>query len=150
MEELERSDAPQALSITRPLYKALRQHDEIAYLSDEEHQLLDRASDLITRLISRRHHSTIDELLRFAVEETEYLAVIAANFDGAQRLANVQRLFTLAARFESSGTHLIRDFVRCGEFEAIGVAKAKDRSTKRHAVKLMTIHQAKGLSFPSS
>src|SRR5688500_19993783 len=56
-----------------------------------------------------------------AVSESEYMTDIAANYDGAQRLANVERLFTLAARFESSGTHLIRDFVRyVEEFEAIG------------------------------
>jgi len=50
-----------------------------------------------------------------------YLVVIAATFDGAQRLANVERLFTLAERFDGAGTHLIRDFVRyVEEFEAIG------------------------------
>ena len=98
--------------LTRRLYSALRHHEEIAFISDEEHELLDRAAKLIGELVARRHHYSIQDLLRFAVEESEYLTVVAANFDGAQRLANVERLFTLAARFESSGTHLIRDFVR--------------------------------------
>ena len=68
------------------------------------------------------------------------------NFDGAQRLANVERLFTLAARFESSGTHLIRDFVRyVEEFEAIGSRESEGQIDQAaDAVRLMTIHQAKG------
>src|SRR5688500_18955028 len=78
------------------------------------------------------------------------MSVVAANFDGAQRLANIQRLFTLAARFENSGTHLIRDFVRyVEEFEAIGSRESEGQIDQAaDAVRLMTIHQAKGLEFP--
>src|SRR6185369_3711240 len=108
-------------SATRRLYVALRHHAETAFIGDDEHELLERAAKLIGELVDRRHHYPIQDLLRFAVHESEYMTVVAANFDGAQRLANVERLFTLAARFESSGTHLIRDFVRyVEEFEAIG------------------------------
>lgn len=144
------SDAKSASLVTRPLYRALRQHQDIQFINSQEHELLDRASDLIGRLVARRHHYTIEDLLRFAVDESEYRTVIAANFDGAQRLANVDRLFTLAARFESSGNHLIRDFVRyVEEFEAIGSRESEGQIDEAaNAVKLMTIHQAKGLEFP--
>jgi ATP-dependent helicase/nuclease subunit A len=150
LEELETIDPSRALSITRRLYTALRRHNEIAYISPEEHELLDRAAKLISELVGRRHHYPIQDLLRFAVNESEYMTVIAANFDGAQRLANVERLFTLAARFESSGTHLIRDFVRyVEEFEAIGSRESEGQIDQAaDAVRLMTIHQAKGLEFP--
>jgi ATP-dependent helicase/nuclease subunit A len=136
--------------LTRPLYRALRLHQDIQFINSQEHELLDRAADLISRLVSRRHHYTIEDLLRFAVNESEYRTVVAANFDGAQRLANVERLFTLAARFESSGNHLIRDFVRyVEEFEAIGSRESEGQIDEAaNAVKLMTIHQAKGLEFP--
>ena len=139
-----------ALSLTRPLYSALQRHQDIAHITDEEHALLDRAATLISQLVHRRHHYPIQDLLRFAVHESEYLTVVAANFDGAQRLANVERLFTLAARFESSGTHLIRDFVRyVEEFEAIGSRESEGQIDQAaDAVRLMTIHQAKGLEFP--
>jgi ATP-dependent helicase/nuclease subunit A len=147
--ELVDDESSRNYSSSRNLYRALRQHSEIAYISDDEHQLLDRAAKLISRLIARRHHFTIEALLRFAVDESEYMQVAAANFDGAQRLANVQRLFTLAARFENSGAHLIRDFVRyVEEFEEIGSRESEGQIDEAaNAVRLMTIHQAKGLEF---
>jgi ATP-dependent helicase/nuclease subunit A len=147
---IEEVDSLKTPSITRRLYQALRQHKEIAFISEQEHELLEAASNLISRLVARRHHYTIEDLLRFAVYESEYLTVVSANFDGGQRLANVQRLFTLAARFERSGNHLIRDFVRyVEEFEAIGSRESEGQIDEAaNAVRLMTIHQAKGLEFP--
>ncbi|HEV7744503.1 MAG TPA: UvrD-helicase domain-containing protein [Pyrinomonadaceae bacterium] len=150
LDEVDVGDPLRHFTQTRRLYLALRRHRDIAYISDDEHELLDRAADLIKGLIARQHHYSLSTLLRFAVERSEFAPVIAATFDGAQRLANVQRLFTLAERFERSGAHLIRDFVRyVEEFEAIGSRESEgqiDEAT--NAVKLMTIHQAKGLEFP--
>jgi ATP-dependent helicase/nuclease subunit A len=150
LDEVDGGDPLRRFTQTRKLYLALRRHRDIAYIRDEEHELLERAADLIKGLIARQHHYSLSTLLRFAVERSEFAPVIAATFDGAQRLANVQRLFTLAERFERSGAHLIRDFVRyVEEFEAIGSRESEgqiDEAT--NAVKLMTIHQAKGLEFP--
>ena len=133
----------------RKLFYAVRRHHEIAYISAEEHAQLDRAADLLSKLIERRNHYPIADLLRFAVDESEYLTVIAANFDGAQRLANVRKLFTLAERFEHAGAHLVRDFVRyVEEFEAIGSREGEGQiDDSANAVRLMTIHQAKGSEF---
>ncbi|HBB88046.1 MAG TPA: hypothetical protein DC047_10560, partial [Blastocatellia bacterium] len=150
LDELETVDPLLHFSQTRNLFHALKRHANIAFISDAEHELLERAANLIRGLIARRHNYGIGNLLRYAVEQSEFMTVIAANFDGAQRLANVQRLFTLAERFERSGAHLIRDFVRyVEEFEAIGSRESEgqiDEAT--NAVRLMTIHQAKGLEFP--
>src|SRR5215510_12816310 len=150
LRDVDTTDPMRSFSATRRFYVALRHHAEIAFISDEEHELLDRAAKLIGELVDRRHHYPIQDLLRFAVHESEYRTVVAANFDGAQRLANVERLFTLAARFEGSGTHLIRDFVRyVEEFEAIGSRESEGQIDQAaNAVRLMTIHQAKGLEFP--
>src|ERR1043165_8130715 len=150
LSEVDTADPMRSFTATRRLYVALRHHTEIAFISDDEHELLDRAAKLIGELVARRHHYPIQDLLRFAVQESEYLTVVAANYDGAQRLANVERLFTLAARFESSGTHLIRDFVRyVQEFEAIGSRESEGQIDQAaDAVRLMTIHQTKGLEFP--
>src|SRR5687768_8481693 len=67
--EVETVDPLRGFSITRRLYTALRRHSEIAYISDEEHELLERASALVSELVARRHHYPIQDLLRFAVNE---------------------------------------------------------------------------------
>jgi len=150
LSDIERGKLEGYFSHPRKLFHALRHHNEIAYIDDRDRSQLERARKLLIKLIRRRNHYSIADLLRFAAEESEYLLVIAANFDGAQRLANVQKLFALAERFEHSGTHLVRDFVRyVEEFEAIGSRESEGQiDESANAVRLMSIHQAKGLEFP--
>jgi ATP-dependent helicase/nuclease subunit A len=133
----------------RNLWRAVRQHREIQYIDDEEHAELDRVADFLGAMIQRRNRYPIAELLRFAVASTDFMAVIAANFDGAQRIANVEKLFRLAETFEKSG-QLIRDFVHyVEEFEDIGGRESEGQMDKTaDVVRLMTIHQAKGLEYP--
>ncbi|MDQ2855479.1 MAG: hypothetical protein M3R68_04065, partial [Acidobacteriota bacterium] len=150
LSEADQENELRYFSQPRRLFSALRRQHEIAYINAEERKQLTSAGDLLRKLIERRNHYPIADLLRFAVDESEYLTVIAANFDGAQRLANVRKLFTLAERFEHSGAHLVRDFVRyVEEFEAIGSREGEGQiDDSANAVRLMTIHQAKGLEFP--
>jgi ATP-dependent helicase/nuclease subunit A len=133
----------------RNLWRALRRHREIQFIDADEHTALDRLEVLLGALIPRRNRYGIAELLRYAVSESELTTVIAANFDGAQRVANVEKLFRLAEQFDKSG-HLIRDFVRfVEEFEALGGREGEGQMDESaNVVRLMTIHQAKGLEFP--
>jgi ATP-dependent helicase/nuclease subunit A len=141
---------PQARRRPRKLFHALKHQSEIDFLANEERDALERAEKLLHSLIEKRNRYPVGDLLRFAVSRSEYATVVAANFDGAQRLANVEKLFTLAERFERSGAHLIRDFVKyVHDFEAIGSRESEGQLDEAaNAVTLMTIHQAKGLEFP--
>ncbi len=134
----------------RPLLDALDHHELIDCIDSKDRQMLDRAKELVDTFIARAKRSQLSELLRFAVEASEYRIVAAANFDGAQRLANIDKLFTLAERFEGSGAYLIRDFVRfVQEFEDAGGRESEGQiDDSADAVRLMSIHQSKGLEFP--
>jgi ATP-dependent helicase/nuclease subunit A len=133
----------------RNLWRAVRRHREIQFIDKDEHTALDRIHVLLEALIERRNRYGIADLLRYAVATAELMPVIAANFDGAQRVANVEKLFRLAEQFEKSG-QLIRDFVHfVEEFEAIGGREGEGQMDETaNVVRLMTIHQAKGLEFP--
>ena len=141
---------PQPRKRPRPLFQSLGKQRELDFIDADEREALDRARELLAALIERRNRYPIGDLLRFAVEKSGYTTVIAANYDGAQRLANVEKLYNLAERFERSGAHLIRDFVKyVHDFEAIGSRESEGQlDDSANAVKLMTIHQAKGLEFP--
>jgi len=134
----------------RPLLRALREHELISAIEDDDRVVLDRARDLLGEMIARAKRSSVSELVRYAAETSEYRIVTAANFDGAQRLANIEKLFTLAERFERSGAYMIRDFVRfVRDFEEAGGRESEGQiDESADAVRLMSIHQSKGLEFP--
>jgi len=134
----------------RALLHAVRHHELIDFIDATELQALNHARELLNEVIRRASRSGLSELLRFAVEASEYRTITAANFDGAQRLANIEKLFTLAERFERSGAYLIRDFVRfVRDFEEAGGRESEGQiDDSADAVRLMSIHQSKGLEFP--
>ena len=133
----------------RNLWQAVRIHREIQFIDEEEHLELDRVAAFLREMLDRRSRYTVADLLRHAVSATDFMAVIAANYDGAHRISNVEKLFRLAEAFEKSG-QLIRDFVHYVEkFEEVGGRETEGQIDRTaNVVRLMTIHQAKGLEFP--
>ncbi|MGH9897522.1 MAG: UvrD-helicase domain-containing protein, partial [Pyrinomonadaceae bacterium] len=138
-----------ATSDQRPLFQALMNYEFIDFIDNAERNLLEQAKNFLLLLIEKRNRYTIAELLRFAVDQTEFRQVIVTNFDGPQRLANVEKLFRLAERFEQTDLLLISNFIRFVEdFEKISGRESEGEIDDTiDAVKLMTIHQSKGQEF---
>ncbi len=100
------------------------------------------------RMVMRR---TLSELIERAIEQSGYRAHVLALEWGERRLANVHKLLRLARRFEAREGRDLRAFVEhVGHLEQAVQAEpdAPVDGVEPDAVRLMTIHAAKGLEFP--
>ena len=93
----------------------------------------------------------LDELLERALRRTRYDLHVLALPGGARRLANVHKLLRLAAAFEARRGRDVRGFIDLATAELEAEAREPDAPVELgglDAVRLMTIHAAKGLEFP--
>lgn len=122
-------------------------------LAEDDRQRLDDARPSIKRLARAGGSLPPDEVLRIALAERNYAAVLAALPFGAQRAANVDKLVGLAQEASSRGGEdgSVAGFVRyvdrmraAAEHETeVDVADVSSG-----AVQLLSIHAAKGLEWP--
>jgi hypothetical protein len=93
----------------------------------------------------------LDELLRRAVEASDYDLHVLRLPGGARRLANVHKLLRLAAEHERDHGRDVRGLVDRATAELEADARETDAPVElgdAKAVRLMTVHAAKGLEFP--
>ncbi len=132
------------------LTRRFRAGDDFADLPGQA-PALRRARDLLLRLRRLRSRATIAELLEEALAATDFEAVCLTQFQGAQKVANVRKLIELARDFERRRLFTLRDFVRTVRELTDGEPRAPEAqlvAEQDDVVRLMTIHQAKGLEFP--
>ena len=92
----------------------------------------------------------LDELLRRAVDATGYDLHVLSLSGGARRLANVHKLLRLAAAYERDHGRDVRGLADLATAELEAEARETDAPVELgdvKAVRLMSIHAAKGLEF---
>lgn len=126
--------------------------DRLSTLPGPLQERLTRFAGLANRLLQLRDRLEPAELLEWAIGETGYEAVLMAQAEGEQQVANVAKLLELARGFSRQGLARLDEFVaylreHLGD-DASRAPDAQIMSEEENVVRIMTIHQAKGLEFP--
>ena len=106
---------------------------------------------LLARFRVRVRRAPLPEVLNEIYSETGYLSYVAGRPGGAQRLANLHSLHRRARQFSRfGGSASLQGFLRFIERlrrrgDDLGPGAAEET---RDAVRIMTIHNSKGLEFP--
>ncbi|MDQ6632862.1 MAG: helicase-exonuclease AddAB subunit AddA [Verrucomicrobiota bacterium] len=92
---------------------------------------------------------SLSRCLEVVLDQTHYSAWLATQNRAAQRQANVERLLNLTRQFDSfQGEGLFR-FLKLVEAQQDAEIETEPASIEtKNAVRLMSIHQSKGLEFP--
>jgi ATP-dependent helicase/nuclease subunit A len=120
-------------------------------LTEVERAKVVRAADTIRHLRSIKDHVSIAALLDKALSLTGYDAILLAEFLGPRKLANLQKLMERARTADQGGTLELDGFItQLAQFtaEQPKEALAATAAETANVIRLMTIHQAKGLQFP--
>ena len=95
---------------------------------------------------------TISELIERALQASGYREHVLGLQWGERRLANVHKLLSLARRFEASEGRDLRGFLdyvsHLKDVMSVAESDAPVAGEEPDAVRLMSIHAAKGLEFP--
>ncbi|HEX3724777.1 MAG TPA: 3'-5' exonuclease, partial [Pirellulales bacterium] len=109
------------------------------------------AASTLAELRADKDRLPIYELIEEALAKTGYDAALVSEFMGERKLANLRKLVEQARSFDRSGFLSLADFIsQLSEFIARQPDEplAATQGENMDAVRLMTIHQAKGLEFP--
>jgi ATP-dependent helicase/nuclease subunit A len=123
-----------------------------ALLPVEDRERLDAFRELFAaeRMVVRLH--PISELLRRVIRATAYDTHVLSLGWGERRLANVHKLIGMARRFEAQDGRDLRGFLDHVAHLEVALAgreaEAPVGDAQLDAVRLMSIHAAKGLEFP--
>ena len=119
-------------------------------LSDDDRRLLLAFKQRYERLLDLASHASLELLCERVLAEHDYDLAVLARADGRRRYANLRKLARLARSYEELRGADLEGFVRFVEGqEAVG-AKESDAVSEEEgadAVRLLTIHAAKGLEF---
>ena len=122
------------------LYTSLTANSDKSEKAQNFLRFLKRASTLAASLPA-------DELLTTLLDEASFFDIYSNAQNGALKKANLHLLIEYAAGYSQTGSRSLKDFVRYIESDksnnlAANVVKAAD------SVRIMTIHNSKGLQFP--
>ncbi len=133
----------------RPLFTGL-EHSLPPGLAERDERLMRAFRQRYDRLVEAMPRLSLERLCEQIVGEHDYDLAVLAQWDGRRRYANMRKLARLARSYEELRGPDVEGFVRfVAEQEAVGAhqLEAVAEEEGADAVRLLTIHAAKGLEF---
>jgi ATP-dependent helicase/nuclease subunit A len=122
-----------------------------AQLPEQQQDQVRFAAAVLAELLEKKDGLPIAQLLNRAIDRTGYDAALLTEFIGPRKLANLRKLVDMAREFDRSGLFTLGDFVdRLWDSVADEVYEplAATHPESSNVIRLMSIHQSKGLEFP--
>ena len=133
----------------RPLFSGLERSLPDA-LEQDDVRLIRAFRQRYDRLVAASARVPLERLCELVVSEHDYDLAVLARWDGKRRYANLRKLMRLARSYEELRGRDVEGFVRfIRDQESLGAAQLEAVSEEEgaDAVRLLTIHGAKGLEF---
>ena len=131
--------------------EAIRRAGCVSGIPDEENQKLKCFLDLLEDIRRKKDSVPLHQLVKTALTSAQYLTRTLVGPEGTQKAGNVAKFLDILREYDSRETAGIGGFLRFYELmKSYGPQEeeAALESFSGDAVKLMTIHAAKGLEFP--
>ena len=133
----------------RPLFTGL-EHALPPGLGERDERLMRAFRQRYDRLVEAMPRLSLERLCEQIVAEHDYDLAVLAQWDGRRRYANMRKLARLARSYEELRGPDLEGFVHfVAEQEAVGTRELEAVAEEEgaDAVRLLTIHAAKGLEF---
>ncbi|MCD6361509.1 MAG: UvrD-helicase domain-containing protein, partial [Armatimonadetes bacterium] len=133
------------------LYDVVREAQFPDDIDIQQRESLSEFSRVLNRLQMMKGTISIEALINEVFALTDFPIKVLLQSNGRRRFANLRQILKFAREFDSSGVFGLKDFIQIIEeyrFKQVRQSEAPIESEKDDVVKIMTIHQAKGLEFP--